>query len=426
MMRRRFETFLALRYLRSKRKEVFISIITIISVLGVAVSVVVLNIVLSVMTGFEEELQSKLLDASAHIIIRQYGGEMEDAKAVMEKVKKVPEVVAAFPFTMNQALISNDSGARGVLIRGVADLPEPREKLGKLLGDQKAVDVLFHPPKIRVERPDGESNEVRLPALIVGKALRDKLGLLPGTPVSLLSPQMSSSPQGLVPKMKRFLVVDSYASGLVEYESGLAYASMEDAQAFFGLGSTVSGLEVTVSDLMRAKLVSTSILSALGGSNAPYSATDWTEPNKPLWDAIRLEKRVYFIVLLLLILVASFSIVSTLIMVVMEKSRDIAILKTMGASDSKILRVFILQGAIIGVSGIILGTILGYLGCVGLRVYGFPLDEAVFSLRQVPVHMKIENFIAVAIAAFFITVFAGVYPARRAARLRPADALRFE
>lgn len=425
-MRRRFESFLATRYLRSKRKEVFISIITIISVLGVAVSVVVLDIVLSVMTGFEEELQSKLLDASAHVIVRKHGGELDDYQAVAERVKRVPEVTSAFPFTMNQALISNDSGARGVLIRGVADQPEAREKLAKLLGDPKAVDVLFHPPVIRVERPDGEMNEVRLPALIVGKALRDKLGLLPGTPVSLLSPQMSSSPQGLIPKMKRFLVIDSYSSGLVEYESGLAYTALPDAQAFFGLENSVSGLEVSVQDLMRARRVADDIVQTLGGDSSPFVATDWTEPNKPLWDAIRLEKRVYFIVLLLLILVASFSIVSTLIMVVMEKSRDIAILKTMGASDRMILRVFVLQGSIIGVSGIILGTLLGYLGCLALRIYGFPLDEAVFSMRQVPVHMKLENFAAVAVAAFFITVLAGVYPALRAARLRPADALRFE
>ena len=425
-MARKFETFLALRYLRSQRKEVVISIITVISVLGVAVSVIVLDMVLAIMTGFEEELQAKLLDASAHIVVRKLGGDLDNADEVVAKALQVEGVVSAFPFTLSQALISNESGARGVLIRGVADDKAPREKLGKLLGDQSAVEVLFNPPTIHVERPDGDVNEVRLPPLVVGRALQDKLGLLPGNAVTLMSPEMSSSPQGLVPRMKRFLVIDTYTSGLVDYESGLAYTAIADAQKFFNLGNRVSGIEVSVTDLMQAKAIAQKIITALGGPDSPYIATDWTEPNKALWDAIHLEKRVYFIVLLLLILIASSSIVSTLVMVVMEKAKDIAILKTMGASDDKILRVFILQGALIGVSGIILGTILGFLGCLALREYGFPLNESVFSMKTVPVHMQWQNFVAVAAAAFIITVAAGIYPARRAARLRPADALRFE
>lgn len=425
-MPRSFESFLAFRYLQSKRKEVFISIITIISILGVAVSVVVLNMVLAIMTGFEEELQSKLIDTSAHVVVRKRGDRMDDYTKVMDKINGLPGVVSAFPFTMSQGMITNENGSRGVLIRGVANLPEPKQKLAKQLSDPKDIEILFNPPLVSVERPDGEVNQVRLAPLIVGRALQDKLGIYPGTPVTVLSPEMSSSPQGLVPRMKRFLVIDTYASGLVEYESGVAYTSLEDAQAFFNLGETVSGIEVTVTEPMKSIQEAERILTALGGPDSAFSAIDWTQPNKALWEAINLEKRVYFIVLLLLILVASFSIVSTLVMLVMEKSRDIAILKTLGATDQQILRVFLIQGSTIGTLGIIFGTLFGFLGCLALREYGFPLDQAVFSLSEVPVHMKVENFIAVAAAAFVITVVAGVYPARRAAKLQPADALRFE
>ncbi len=425
-MSKTFERFVALRYLRSKRKEVFISIITIISILGVAVSVMVLNIVLSVMTGFESELQGKLIDANAHIVLRRYGGDLDNYQALTERIRKLPHVTMAFPFTYNQAMLTTPQGARGVLIRGVADMPEARHKLAKLLPRETEIDRLFMPMTTEVVRPDGQPDEVVLPSLIIGKALAERMALGYGSTVTLFSPQMSSSPQGLIPKMKRFLVVSAYSSGLIEYENGMAYTSIEHAQSFFGMGQSVSGIEISVDDLFKAKEIGESIVQQLADTDPSLYATDWTEPNKPLWEAMKLEKQVYFIVLLLLILVASFSIVSTLVMVVMEKGRDIAILKSMGASDRSILSVFVLQGAAIGMSGIILGTLLGIGGSWALKIYGFPLDVTVFSLDRVPVHIIPMNFVVVAIAAFFITLGAGIYPARRAAKLRPAEALRFE
>jgi len=422
----RFERFIALRYLRSKRKEVFISIITVISVIGVAVSVMVLDIVLAVMTGFEEELQSKLIDAGAHITIRRYGGDIDEYSEILKKIMGVDQVVSATPFTYNQALISTPSGARGLLIRGVANEPGAREKMSKLLHNDSPLERLFTPQLLDIERPDGESDQVRLPPLIVGKALRDRMSVFVDSPVTVISPELGNSPQGLVPKVKRFLVVGVYSSGLLEYEAGLAYTSLEEAQRFFTLGQSVSGIDVSVRDMYQAKIVGERIIEALGGAASQLYATDWTEPNKPLWDAMKLEKHLYFIVLLLLILVASVSIVNTLVMVVMEKSRDIAILKSMGASDRSVLLVFVFQGAVIGVAGIVLGTLLGYLGCIGLREFGFPLNPAVFSVDQVPVRMIPANFVVVAISAFCITLSAGLYPAFRAARLRPAEVLRFE
>lgn len=425
-MSSRFEPFVAFRYLRSKRKEVFISIITVISVLGVAVSVLVLDIVLSVMTGFEEELQSKLIDAGAHVTIRRFGGDIENPEEVMSTVKGVPTVTGVTPFTYNQVLLSSPIGSRGLLIRGITNDEANREKIGKLLLRPPDFDRLFTPQYHDIQRPDGEPDSVRLPPLIVGQALRDRLSVFPGNPVTLISPELGNSPQGLVPKVRRFLVVGTYHSGLMEYEAGLAYTSIEEAQRFFSLGKSVSGIDVTIEDMFKAGAVGEEIIRRLGGPESQLYATDWTEPNKPLWDAMKLEKRVYFIVLLLLILIASVSIVNTLVMVVMEKSRDIAIMKSMGARDRSILFIFVLQGAIIGFLGVVLGTGLGYLGCIALREYGFPLDAAVFSVDTVPVRMELENFVVVAISAFAITLLAGIYPAMRASRLRPAEVLRFE
>jgi lipoprotein-releasing system permease protein len=422
----KFETFLALRYLKSKRKEVFISIITIISVIGVAVSVMVLDIVMAVMTGFETQLQSKLIDASAHITIRRIGGDIEEGDLVAERIAKLDDVEQVYPFTYNQAMVSTNSGARGLLVRGVKKGTSPETKLADMLSDPASIESLFRPGKLDIERPDGTMDTVELPTLIIGRSLRDRLGVPRGSPVTLFAPKFSASPQGLVPKLRRFVVADYYRSGLVEYEAGLAYASIEEAQAFFGLGSAVSGIEIEVKNLFEAPVVAQKILNHLEGLSGRYYATDWTEQNKPLWDAIRLEKRVYFIVLLLLVLVASFSIVSTLVMLVMEKGKDIAILKSMGASDWSIQTIFLLQGSLIGFLGVILGTILGYGGCVGLREYGFKIDERVFSLSTVPVEIVPMNMLIVAIAGFIITATAGLYPAWRASRLRPADALRFE
>ncbi len=424
------ELFLAGRYLRSKRKEVFISIITVISVLGVAISVMVLDIALAIMTGLETELKAKLIDAGAHIVVRRFGGDIEQPQRLIDSILKVPNVQTVTPFSYNQALISSPAGSRGLLVRGIPDDLAVRTKLTKMSLSETELDNLYNPPKVTIERPDGELDDIALPSLVIGKALQDQLRIYPGMPVTLFSPQMGNSPQGLIPKTRRFVVAGTYKSGLQEYEAGLAYASLTEAQRFFGLDNRVSGLEIMLTDMFKAQELKSTVLDFLvrdlGEEGNQYFAADWTEPNKPLWDAMKLEKQVYFIVLLLLIAIASFSIVSTLVMVVIEKSRDIAVLKSIGAPDAMILRVFLFQGAIIGAAGVILGTLLGYLGCLGLREYGFPLDEKVFSLTEVPVRMVPENFVIVALAALVITLFAGVYPSRRASKLRPADALRFE
>lgn len=421
------EPFIALRYLRSKRKEVFISIITVISVVGVAVSVMVLNIVLAVMTGFEHELQSKLVDAGAHITLRQRGGDIQGYGELIPLIKAVPDVESVVAFTYNQVLISTNQGARGLLIRGIEDEAENRARLAKVGVGAEVINRLFTPQAVDIERPDGTMDKVTYPALLIGKALRDRLGIFTAEPVSIISPELTNSPQGLVPKLRRFQPVGYYQSGLIEFESALAYASIKDTQKFFNMQGAASGIEVNVRDMFQADKIAKHIIKTLEEKGFKgYEASDWTEPNKPLWEALKLEKQVYFIVLLLLILIASVSIVNTLVMVVMEKSRDIAVLKSLGLSNRSVLKIFLLQGTFIGTTGVLFGTLSGYLGCLGLREYGFPLNPSVFPVDKVPVYLLPENFILVAVSAFIITVLAGVYPAIRAATLRPAEVLRFE
>lgn len=422
----KFEPFVAVRYLRSKRKEVFVSVITIISLLGVAISVMVLNIVLSVMTGFEEELQSKLIDANAHITLRRFTGNLNYTEGLKEIITETQGVKSVYPFTYSQAMIKTDQGARGILVRGVPNEPDSKEKVQKNLKENASTDSLFVNAPVDILRPDGQTERISLPTIILGEELQRRIGVEVGGIVTLLSPDFSSSPLGLMPRHRRFVVSAIYSSGLVEYEAGLIYMGIDEAKKFFAFEDKVSGIELSVFDRNNTGGIIQSLEHALENYPDGLILSDWTDQNKPLWEAIKLEKRVYFIVLLLLILVASFSIVATLVMVVMEKGRDIAIFKTMGATDSQILRIFLLQGAIIGFSGVLLGTAFGYFGCLALRTYGFPIDAKVFSLDTVPVHMNATNFIVVAVSGFIITSLVGLYPARRASRLIPAEALRFE
>lgn len=421
-----FERFVAFRYLRSKREEVFISIITVISLLSVAISVMVLNMVMAIMTGFETELQKKLLDTNAHILVRRIGGPIRDWESLQEKVAAIPGVEAAFPYTYSQIMISSEGGSRGLIVRGISDQESPRKKLVKLLNSEKIVESIFNPQPAVVNRPDGTVDQVNLPPLVIGKELAKNLQLYVGSLVTVFSPQFSASPRGLIPKLRRFQVVGIYSSGLHEYESSLAFTSLSAAQKFFDLKSQVTGIEASVFDFLHAQKTADDVRVALSSEDNSYYVSDWTEPNKALWEAIRHERKVYFLVLLLLVLLASFTIVSTLVMVVMEKNKDIAVMKSLGCADASIIRIFLLQGVIVGFVGVVGGSLAGYLGCLGLDTFGYPLDAAVFGLDQVPIHMEPLNFLIVAVAGFVITSLSGIYPALRAAKVRPAEVLRYE
>lgn len=415
-----------MRYLWSRRGEAFITIITLISILGVAIGVMVLNMLMAVMTGFQHELREKIVGTNSHIVVRRLSGKIYDWHDVTERIKAVPGVSSVSAFTYHQALLRTQTGSTGILIRGIEKGSSAESQLAGYVEDPKEMSALFEPPPVAVSNEDGQQESVILPSLIVGKELVRSLGLITGTPVSLLSPSMTSSPFGLMPKFRRFTVAGIYNSGLVEYESGLAYADIKEAQKFFNMGDSVSGLEVRVRDIDESPRIAKAIVDGLGGLSSGYYAQDWTETNKPLWDAMRLEKKVYFIVLLLIVVMASFSIISTLIMIVLEKRRDIAVLKTMGASTGSISKIFVLQGSVIGGIGTAVGLLGGYLGCLALQKYGFPLDERIFQMSTVPVRMEFWNFAVVGAVAFGICFLATIYPALRASSLEPSEVLRYE
>lgn len=420
-----FSKRIALRYLWSKRSEAFITIISIISVLGVAIGVIVLTVTMAIMTGFETELRNKVV-GSSHIFVQKVGGKIYNWEDTRDQIVTIPQVRTVGAYTQHQVLVSTEGRTKGILVRGIQEGGTFADELQRYVPDTADIDALFKPVQSRVETVEMGTQSASLPGIIIGRELARNLLLYKGSKVSLLSPEVGSTPFGLVPRFKRFVVVGVYTSGLTGYEDGLAYVSLPDAQQFFRLGNSISGLEVSLHAVDEAPLIAEKILSALGGIGSGFYVQDWTQSNKELWEAIQLEKRVYFIVLLLIIVMASFSIISMLIMVVLEKRRDIAVLKTLGARTSSIGWIFRLQGAIIGIVGVSLGLIGGFLGCVGLETYGFPLPEKVFPTATVPVQIDFLNFAAVGIAAFLICLLSTWYPVRRASAVEPSEVLRYE
>ena len=420
-----FSRKIALRYLWSRRSEAFITIITVISILGVALGVAVINVTMAIMTGFEAELRQKIV-GNAHIVAGKLGGKVVHWHDAKRRIAEVPGVVSVSAYTQHQAMVSTTGGAHGIIVQGVEEGGVAARELSKYLEGGVTLDALFRPRPVMAPAGAGQEEKVDLPAVMVGRALMLRLGLMPGATVSMLSPQVASSPFGLVPRFRRFVVAGVYKSGFSSYEEGLAYVSLAEAQRFFRMGDAVSGLEVKIADLDRAPELARAIMDVLGGAREGFYVQDWSERNKDLWDAIGLEKRVYFIVLLLLVVLASFSIVSTLVMIVLEKRRDIAIMKTMGARTASIANIFRVQGTIIGVIGTSLGLLGGYFGSIALRQYGFPLPQGVFPTDTVPVQLEWVNFAAVGAAALLICSFSTLYPAWRASRLEPSEVLRYE
>lgn len=422
----RFSRKIAMRYLWSKRSEAFITIITIIAVLGVAIGVIVLNMTMAIMSGFEDELRKKIV-GNTHVQVLRVGGVIRDWREVSKKVLEVPDVKTVSPFTQHQALLSMGGRARGLIIRGVEKDSVAAEELAGYLEAGFDIETLFSSQKIDVFLSNGKKEVAELPALIIGRELAKTLSIFAGEPVSLLSPQVSSSPFGLVPRFKRFAVSGVYKSGMAGYEETLVYVGLETAQKFFRIGDTVTGLDVAVNNIDLAPETAQRIneaLSTLPGGG--YYTQDWKNRNKELWEALQLEETVYFIVLLLLIVLASFTIISALIMIVIEKRKDIAVLRTLGATTSSVANIFRMQGAIIGAVGTVLGTVGGYLGAVLLREYGFQLPEGVFPTTTVPVRLEFFNFAVVAVSAFLICCVSTIYPAWRASRLSPSEVLRYE
>ncbi|MBW2595245.1 MAG: lipoprotein-releasing ABC transporter permease subunit [Deltaproteobacteria bacterium] len=415
-----YEFFISLRYLRAKRKQAFISANTLISMAGIFLGVAALIIVLSVMNGFEIELRNKILGINSHIVLMEYSGGMKDYERVMEELKSVDGVVATTPFIYGQAMLKNEGRATGVVLRGIStETSADVINLGKMKeGD---IDYL-----------SGRGNDTGLPGVVIGKELAQNLGLLLFDTVEILLPMGIPTPMGVVPKIKKFSVVAIFDSGSYEYDSSLAFVSLEDGKKFLNMKDEVTGIEIKVNDILGADRIAKAIEEKLG---YPYWARSWMKMNKNLFSALKLERRVMFIILSLIVLVAAFNIITTLIMTVMEKARDIAILKAMGATARGIMKIFMIEGIVIGAIGTALGCITGITVALNLEwisrsvedLFSFKiLPEGIYYLNEIPSQINYGDVVAIVLVAMLISFLAAIYPSWRASRLDPAEALRYK
>lgn len=422
-----YEIFVGLRYLRAKRRNRTISLNTFVSIAGITLGVAALIGTVGIMTGFKEDIQAKILGTTAHIIVqdRMKDG-MADYDSVATRVQEVPDVVAATPFVLKQVLLTSQTGVQGIVIRGIdpqreGNVTELAKNLaaGKLADLQKPVKVKQSPP----DNPTGPPVETEKPGIILGKELALRLGVFMGDTVNVVSPPAGPiSAIGMVPKIRTFAVVGIFQSGMYEYDSSLAYIDLGEAQKFFNLGQTATGVEIKVTDVFRAADIARSVEQSLGFA---YGARDWMQMNRNLFSALKLEKTMMFLLLVLITIVASFNIVSTLTMIVTEKQKEIAILKAMGATSTSIRRIFMLNGLIIGLTGTTIGIPLGYAFLWLIQTF-WTFDPTVYYISRIPVHVLASDVLLVAGSAIMISFFATVFPSRQAARLEPAAALRYE
>ncbi len=423
-----YELFISLRYLRARRKQVFLSIITFISIAGIFLGVAALIIVIAVMNGFETDLRTKILGINAHVIVMDHMGGMRDYPRVEQEVSHVPGVVAATPFIYSQAMLKNGDRVTGIVLRGLA-LEDAMKviNLGKIR--EGKLDYL----KEGTRSIPGLKPELSgLPGILIGRELAKNLGVFLFETVYVLSPSGVSTPMGMVPRMKPFVVVGIFESGFYEYDSTLAYISLKTCQEFLNMGDMVTGLEIRVDDIYRADKIAKAIEKKLG---YPYWARNWMEMNRNLFSALKLEKRVMFIILSLIVLVAAFNIISALIMIVMEKNKDIAILKTMGATRIDIMKIFIFQGVIVGALGTFLGCLAGLAVAFNLEalsrfvetLFGFKiLPGDVYYLSELPSQVNFGDVGIIVAGTMLICFLSTLYPSWRASRLDPAEALRYD
>ncbi len=412
-----YELFIGLRYLKAKRKQTFVSLITLISIAGVMVGVTALIVVIAVMNGFKEELQDKILGVTSHVVISRFDGNISKYLEVRKKVEEVSGVNAATPFIYTQVMISSRKGISGAVLRGIE--PQTASKVINLQKNLRAGSL----KELEAEnKPEGMR---ATPGIILGNELARNIGASRGEPVTVISPLGRLTPLGRVPRSQTFRVAGIFDSGMYEYDSTIAYVSLWAAQRFLGIGDRVTGIEVRVDDIYEADRVARAIGKALDGY--PYWSRDWMRMNKNLFSALKLEKIVMFIILTLIIVVAAFNIVGTLTMVVVEKTRDIAILKSMGATRRSIMKIFLIEGAVIGLVGTLLGLLGGYTLCTLLATYKFiELPSDVYYISTLPVQMDPLDVALIALAAIVITLAASVYPAWQASRFDPAEAIRYE
>ena len=412
-----YEWFISLRYLKAKRRQGFISLISIISMAGVAVGVMALIVVLAVMTGFTDSLRDKILGINSHIIVQKMGRTIANHRELGQLTMKVDGVLAATPYTYSQTMISVPDASSGAVVRGI----DP-STAGNVLSLEKQITQGSLAPLAAESDPSGSGHN--LPGIILGSELASQLRVSVGYNIRLFSPSGPLTPMGVIPKIKTCRVVAIFETGMYEYDSSLAYVSLATAQEFLELGDGVHGLELKVKDIYKVSEITVDLEEKLGFG---YVVKDWIGMNRNLFSALRLEKTAMFIVLALIVLVAAFNIISTLIMVVMSKGKDIAILKSMGATSKGIMLIFIYEGLIIGLTGTVLGVAGGLGLCKILSKYQFiQLPSNVYPITTLPVKVLPLDVTLVAVSAALITLLATVYPSWKASKIEPAVALRYE
>lgn len=406
------ESFIAGRYLVSKRKVDFISIITVISAAGVTVGVAVMIVVLSVMNGFEKEVVDRIVGTNAHVVVLSYEDDgIEDYGALAEKVEAVPHVLGASPFVFTKAMVSANGYTDGIALKGV-----------DLEGERRVTTIAERiEPPLRSLDHDGDD----LPGIVLGAYLANRLHVHVGDVVSLTSPlAVTRSPLGMIPRIKKFRMAGVFESGMYDYDSSLGFVSVAGAQDFLQSEDVVTGIQVRVDDKEKAPKIAEAILGALGGF--PLRTENWIQLNGNLVAWMRNEKVVMWLLLLLIVLVAAFNIITSLIMAVMEKTRDIGVLKSMGVSSHSVMRIFMIQGLIVAGIGTAVGSALGTLGSLALNEYKLRLPSDVYFIDTLPVKVQWLDIVGVVAAAIFICFVATVYPSWRAARLTPVEAIRYE
>tara|TARA_B100001245_G_scaffold180883_1_gene138988 strand:+ start:833 stop:2074 length:1242 start_codon:yes stop_codon:yes gene_type:complete len=409
-----FETMIGLRYVRARRRNHFISFISMSSMIGVALGVMALITVISVMNGFEKELKDRILGMASHAVIEELNG-LKDWQLVINNIKDHPEIVGAAPYFHAEGMLTKDKIVNGVIIRGIL----PHEETNVAIVAEKMIE--------------GDLNDLKSTEfnIILGAELVRKLNLEIGDKVTLVAPQVNFTPAGILPRLKRFTLIGIFEVGMHEFDSGLALIHMDDALRLFRK-SNPTGIRLKTNNILKAPTISREIASQL---SSKYWVIDWTQRHSNFFRALKTEKTVMFVILTLIVAVAAFNIISTLVMAVSDKQSDIAVLRTLGASPKSILKIFIIQGTIIGAIGILLGVIGGVWLASNIETlvpalenmlgYKF-LSPDVYYISDLPSDMHWSDVILISVVSFVLCLFATIYPAFRAANTLPAEALRYE